>query len=198
MIFNSRQFNSGHDSRIISLTFLLLFYCTSAFYGQRAREEAPPLRERLFFGGNFGLQFGTVTDIQLSPVVGLWLLPRMAIAAGPNYRFYSYRSEKTNIYGGKAYTEFVIIKNLSSVIPMGTNTGVFLHVEDELLSLESDYWKYPPVFSKRFYLNTLLAGGGISQQIGQRASMNMMVLWALNDSGYGVYSYPEIRVSFTF
>jgi hypothetical protein len=166
--------------------------------GQHAREKPPPLRERLFFGGNFGLQLGTITDIQISPVIGLWLLPRLNVAVGPNYRFVKYRTERTNIYGGKGYIQFVVIKDLNSFLPIGSNTGIFLHIEDEWLSLESAYWKNPPVFSERFNINTVLAGGGISQQMGRRSSMNIMVLWALNDSGYGVYSNPEIRVSFNF
>jgi hypothetical protein len=179
-------------------TLLILFSSSLGISAQRIKEEAPPLMDRLFFGGNFGLQFGTITDIQVSPVVGLWVLPRLAVAAGPDYRFYKYRSEKTNIYGGKAYSQFVVIKDISSFLPIGANTGIFLHLEDELLSLESSFWKNPPLTSKRFYMNTVLAGGGISQQMGKRSSLNIMVLWALNDSPYSIYGNPDIRVSFSF
>lgn len=189
---------SNRSIRNTLLTGFLVFASFSVVFSQQQKEAAPPLRERLFYGGNFGLQFGTITDIQVSPVIGVWLLPRLAVAAGPDYRFYKYQSDRTNIYGLKTYMEFVVVKDLGSVLPVGSNTGIFLHIEDELLNLESSYWKNPPVFSKRFYINTILAGGGLSQQLGRRASMNMMILWALNDSGYGVYSYPEIRISFTF
>src|SRR5664279_2012655 len=57
-------------------------------YDQKSEDETPAFKERLFFGGNIGLMFGTITDIELSPIVGYWLLPRLAIAAGPEYRFY--------------------------------------------------------------------------------------------------------------
>ncbi len=185
-------------TRIIVLIFLLCVLVVPVLSGQRQREEPPPLKERLFFGGNFGLQFGTITDIQVSPVVGIWLLPRIAVAVGPDYRFYKDRYDKTIIYGGKAYAELVIIQNLNSIIPIGGNTGIFFHVEDELLSLETEFWKNPPHLSERFSVNTILAGGGISQQIGRRSSMNFMVLWALNESIYDVYGKPEIRVSIIF
>ena len=198
MILNYTGSLFGRQSRKIFFTILLLFASVSITSGQKSREEPPPLKERLFFGGNFGLQFGTITDIQISPVIGLWVLPRLAVAVGPNYRFYKYYHESTNLYGGKGYIQFVVIKDISSIIPVGTNIGVFLHVEDELLSLESSFWKDPPITSDRFYINTLLAGGGISQQIGRRSSLNLMVLWALNESEYDVYSNPEIRVSFNF
>jgi hypothetical protein len=193
-IFNRLQ----NYSRFLVLTLLLLFCSFSVVSAQKRREEPPPLKERLFVGGNFGLQFGTITDIQVSPVVGLWVLPRLAVAAGPDYRFYKDRFDRTNIYGGKGYLQFVVIKDVNKFIPVGTNTGIFFHIEDEFLSLETKFWKYPEVAPARFTINTVLAGGGISQQMGRRSSLDIMVLWALNDSGYGVYSNPEIRVSFIF
>lgn len=183
----------------VSLFFLLLIFLTiQVCQAQKSRSETPPLRERLFYGGNFGLQFGTITDIQVSPVIGIWLLPRIAVAVGPDYRFYKYGTEKTNIYGGKAYIELVLIQDLNKLIPLGANTGIFVHLEDELLNLESSFWKNPPYLTERFKVNTILAGGGISQQMGRRSSLNIMALWALSDSGYGIYSKPEFRVSFMF
>jgi hypothetical protein len=82
---------------------------------------------------------------------------------------------------------------------MGVHTGLFLHVEDELLSLKTSFWKNPPPYeTDRFYVNTVLAGAGISQQIGKRASLNFMLLWPLNDPVYELYSKPELRISFLF
>lgn len=161
-------------------------------------EESPPFRERLFFGGSFGLMFGTITDIQVSPVIGVWLLPRIAVATGPTYRYYKDQISGTTIYGAKGYLKFVVVQDINSVIPVGVHTGIFLHLENELLSLKSSYWKFPPITSERFYVNTVLAGGGLSQQIGRRSSLDFMVLWPINDSGYGIYSKPEIRISFIF
>ena len=184
--------------RKMLFSFLLFLCLTSIIIGQKSREAPPPLKERLFFGGNFGLQLGTITDIQVSPIIGLWVLPRVALGIGPDYRFFKYHDIQTNIYGGKFYTQFVIIQDINSFIPIGIHTGVFLHLEDELLSLEESYWKNSSN-SGRFYINTVLAGGGISQQIGRRSSLiSIMILWALNDSGYEVYSNPEFRVSFSF
>jgi hypothetical protein len=198
MISNSKYTIFRLNIHAIALTILFIFTSYSIVSAQKSMEAPPPMRERIFFGGNLGLQFGTITDIQVSPVIGLWVLPRLAVAVGPDYRFYKDRFSRTNIYGGKAYTEFVVIKDINSFLPIGANTGIFLHLEDEVLSLESAFWKNPPVFSNRFYINTVLAGAGISQQIGRRSSFNFMILWALNDSGYAVYSNPEIRISFIF
>jgi hypothetical protein len=210
MILNNKITELILSSRTWLLVFLLLFMSFSIISGQKSKEDqlpfgedtrdqAPPFKERLFFGGNFGLMFGTLTDIQVSPVVGYWVLPRVAIAVGPTYRYLKNEFNRTSIYGGKAYIQLVVIQDLNSFIPLGVHTGVFLHAENELLSLKTSFWKLPPYpTADRFYVNTVLAGGGISQQIGRRSSLNFMILWPLNDSNYDIYSKPEIRISFTF
>jgi hypothetical protein len=178
-------------------TVAILLLAVQATSAQKIRSETPPLKERLFYGGSFGLQIGTITDIELSPVIGLWVLPRLAVAVGPDYRFYKDPDGHTDIYGGKGYTEFYIIRNINSLIPIGLNLGIFLHFEDQFLSLDSEFWQIP-VSDKRYNINTLLGGAGISQPIGMRSSINMMVLWALTESEYDIYSVPEFRVTFTF
>ena len=181
------------------LTTSLLILAAPVTSSQRSRSEAPPIKERLFYGGSFGLQFGTITDIEVSPIIGFWVLPRLAVAAGPNYRFYKDPiNGRTSIYGGRGYTQIVLIRDINSIVPVGINMGIFLHAEDEFLSLESEFWQNPPLISERFTVNTLLAGAGISQPIGRRSAINLIVLWALDDSVYDLYSNPEIRVSFTF
>lgn len=196
-------------SRVSLITVILIFTAHLKLSGQESADDrfpfdqktengTPSFKDRMFFGGSFGLLFGSVTDIQISPVVGYWVLPRIAVAAGPTYRYYKNYLDKTSIYGGKAYVQIMVVQDLNSFIPMGVHTGLFLHCEDELLSLKANFWKAPLNPLGRFYLNTVLVGGGMSQQLGKRASMNFMVLWPLNDSNYDIYSKPEIRVSFTF
>ncbi len=180
------------------LISLFLVSLTMFLSAQKVREQAPPIRERLFFGGYFGLQFGSVTDIQVSPLVGLWLLPRVTVAAGPYFRYYKDYYSETTMYGLKGYTQFYFIRDLNSVIPLGVHTGLFLHLEDELLSLESAFWPQYMGEDDRFFLNSVLAGGGISQQIGIRSSINFMILWSLSNSVYDIYGNPELRISFNF
>lgn len=165
---------------------------------QERTSDKPPLKERLFYGGNFGLQFGSITDIEVSPVIGIWILPRLAFAAGPDYRYYKYFGEPTAIYGGSCYTQLVLIRDISSFLPLGSNTGIFFHVEDELLSLKSSFWKEPPFSSDRFFVNAVLVGGGISQRLGRRASFDVSLLWPLSESEFSMYSSPEIRMNFIF
>lgn len=199
-----------HNTRTASLVFLLAFLSFSVISAQQSKEDqfpydqdnkkaTPPIKERLFYGGSFGLMLGTVTDIQVSPVVGFWVLPRVAVAVGPTYRYYKDQIDRTALYGGRSYLQLVVIQDLNSLLKIGGHTGIFLHVEDELLSLKTSFWKNPPPYkTDRFYVNTMLAGAGLSQQIGRRSSLDFMVLWPLNESIYEIYSKPEIRISFIF
>jgi len=180
------------------ILLILLFVSASGASGQQTRKDTPPLKERLFYGGSFGLQFGTITDIEFSPIIGIWILPRVAVAVGPNYLYFKDPYDHTSIYGGKAYLELTFLQDLDNFIPLGVHLGLFLHGEYEALSLESSFFKTTPYDSERFMTNTILVGGGIRQQMGQRSSLNLTFLWALNDSGYGIYSNPEVRVSFIF
>ena len=180
--------------------FLFLLFLPATAISQKVSKETPPLRERIFFGGDFGLQFGTLTNIEIAPVVGLWVLPRVAVAAGPEYTYYARKNiGSTSIFGGRIYTQFVLIQDINNIIPAGLHLGLFVHGEGEIQSLESEtpFWINTQVDSERFTVNALLVGGGISQPMGRRGALNIIALWALNDT-YDLYSSPEIRISFTF
>jgi hypothetical protein len=196
--FFINRFDTARIVRRNGLMILLLFGITYMITGQQNNREVPPLKERLFFGGNIGLQFGTYTNIDISPIIGLWVHPRIIVAAGPDFLYYKDPYNHTTIYGGKVYTEIIFLQDLNNMIPLGIHLGLFLHGEYEALSLESAYFAPARYDSERFMVNTFLAGGGIRQQLGRRSSMNLTFLWAFNDSGYGIYGNPEIRVSFMF
>ena len=182
----------------LKFLLLLLFFVGQFSYGQRVLEEKPPFAERLFYGGSFSLQLGTITDIEVSPIIGFWLMPRLAVAAGPSYQFYKFYDLRTDILGGRSYLQVVVLRDIDKFIPLGIHTSIFFHLEDEMLALKTDFWKGVDPPPDRFMINTVLAGGGLSQQLGRRSSVNMMVLWALTDSGYDIYSTPEFRVGFVF
>ncbi len=86
--------------KILALAFFLVIAATAA--GQipateNAEEERPPVNQRLFFGGSFGLQFGTVTNIEVAPR-SIWKnlhIRRQGYAATDSYtgpeQCYTYR-----------------------------------------------------------------------------------------------------------
>ncbi|MFZ0282995.1 MAG: hypothetical protein WAL29_15190 [Bacteroidales bacterium] len=195
-IFGTR-YNFLKIFRCSCLLLILMAMSLPEARGQQIRKDVPPLKDRLFYGGSLGLQFGTFTDIEISPVIGLWVLPRIGVAVGPNFRYYKDPYDRTTIYGGRAYIQYLFLQDINNLIPLGLHLGLFLHGEDEALSLESSFFR-DPNSTGRFVLNTFLAGGGVRQPLGQRSSLNFIFLWALNNSEYSVYGNPEIRISIIF
>ena len=196
MLIRNSKFGTTALRRLQIYTALVLIgLCTSysAVSGQNSRDEKPPVKERLFYGGSLGLQFGTYTDIDISPVLGLWLLPRLNIAAGPKYRYLKYYEERASIFGARAYSQFFFIKDINNIIPINVHLGLFLHVEDEFFKVNYT----DGIDTEEFYINAPLVGAGISEPLGRRSSLNLMVLWALEDD-YDFYSDPEIRISIIF
>ncbi|HUR11554.1 MAG TPA: hypothetical protein VM012_09305, partial [Flavitalea sp.] len=53
-------------------------------------------KSKLFFGGNFGLSFGTFTLINVSPQVGYRFNKTLAAGAGINFQYSSFKNRYTN------------------------------------------------------------------------------------------------------
>jgi hypothetical protein len=182
---------------LLTLLAMSVFAAGQEFSPPEAKDR-PPARERLFFGGSFGLQFGTITNIEVSPVVGFWVLPRIAVAAGPSFQWYKNPYESTIIYGGRTFTDLYLIQDLNNIIPVGLNMGIYAHVEYEGLSIEKAILSGIQGDEGRLFYDALLVGPGISQMTGRRSSMNISVLWCLTNELYDFYSNPVIRFEFYF
>jgi hypothetical protein len=201
MLIRNPKYNSALIRRLrlsVIITLIIVLSSESIIYAQRRNNDTPSIRERIFFGGDIGLAFSSQqTYIDLSPVVGFWILPRLNVAIGPKYEFYREYNYRSNIYGGRVYSQFVIVQDLNTVIPIGLNLGIFFDAEEELYSLKQSIDDGTNVTTENHFIHTPLVGVGISQPIGQRASINLMVLWALYDK-YDIYPDPVMRISFSF
>lgn len=198
MNYSEKGKETGILLRKLAMILILTALILPVTLAQGGKRGAPPLRERIFFGGSASVTVGSVTNIEISPLIGLRVLPPLSIAAGPTYIYYSDPYGKTNILGGRTYLQMMVIRDLNNLIPLGIHMGIFFHAEDEFLSLDSEYWKNITTEPDRFMVNTALIGGGIAQPMGGRASFQIMVLWALTNSEFGLYSNPEIRIGFVF
>lgn len=147
-------------------------------------------KERLFFGGGLGLQFGDIDLVSLAPEVGYRFTDRFSAGIGVSYFYISAsgpQSFSTNIYGGKVFGSFSVFKNL------------FVHAEYEVLNLETRYFNYNMYSQqKRFNIGSCLVGPGYKFEMGERSSVNLLLLWNLNETIYSPYSNPIMRMSFQF
>lgn len=188
--------------KLYPIKIMLLIVVTGAvtcdIYGQENRRTpAPAPSERVFIGGNFGLQLGTYAYLEFSPVAGYWLTPRISVAAGPSFKYYSDPYGSSDVWGWKGYTRFAIINDLSNIIPSALGISFYLHGEYESLSFKTAYLGIQSD-SPRQQINTVFAGAGISQPVGSRGSINLTLLWVVDDGGYMIYNNPEYRIEFVF
>ncbi|MCX6235107.1 MAG: hypothetical protein NT175_10400 [Bacteroidetes bacterium] len=172
--------------------FLLFLVFATPLFAQRdstAREDLykPRFIDRLFFGGNFGLQFGTMTLVEVSPLVWCSITPRLISGVGVTYEYYKDSRYSyvytTNIYGGRVLLNYFVFKN------------IFAHAEYELLNYDA---YITPFTTERVNVNSWLVGGGFRQMIGGRSFMTLSILWNLNETPYSPYTNPIIRVGIGF
>jgi hypothetical protein len=186
------------------LSLLLSQGLRPSFLFAQTEDDWAELRpiDRTFFGGNFGLMFGTITNIEISPLIGYYLTPRLAAGGGIRFEYYRdkgyYAPYQTTIYGGNIFSRYTIIKNLGEGLNIGLNTGIFAQVEYEALSLEKEYFEPPFNKDGRFIVHSVLVGGGLIQPVGRRSALLLTVLYNLNETARSPYSNPVLRVGFTF
>ena len=169
-------------------------------------KEFLSFRDRIFLGGNFGIQIGTITNIEISPVLGYYITPRLAGGLGARYEYYKdsrdfpgYFPFKTNIYGGSVFGRYMLIRNIREVTGFPLDSKIFTQAEYEILSLERKYFEVPPTLEEgRYALHSVLVGGGIFQPLGKKSGLVLMVLWNLNETSNSPYSNPIIREGLNF
>ena len=74
-----------------------------------------PFKERLVFGGNLGLSFGSYTTINVSPKIGYLLTNKWMAGIGATYQYIkikgNYGTYDDRIYGGELFTNYRIFDN---------------------------------------------------------------------------------------
>ena len=192
--FSMKYHSLSRDYLYIGITFLTLLFVSKISFGQEYNqnygENTKPKKtfaSHLFFGGGLGLQFGSITLIEISPIVGYKITPKFSIGLSPTYKYYSYNytgygKVNTNVFGGSIFSRYFIFEN------------IFAHVEYETLAYNT---KEPnqPTYMQQY--NSFFVGGGYNQRIGGNSAMFILVLWNLNDTQYSPYSNPVIRVGFS-
>lgn len=122
-------------------------------------------KEKLRLGGSAGLRFGTFTNVNLSPMIGLGLTDNFTVGVGPTYIYvrdsYFVPSSSSSFYGGRVLARY-------NVIPM-----LHFQAEYELMSVQfynHGYGKYQHVNKTypRTWLQSPMLGIGYTQPVGGR------------------------------
>lgn len=129
-----------------------------------------PILDRLRLGGSFGLGFGTITNVNLSPMAGLNLTDKLVGGVGATYVWqHSKRfNVNNNYFGGRAFLMY-------SVLPMVT-----LQAEYEGMNVQ--YYNSTERRNVRTWIGSPLIGGAYTQPLGGRftRSVHMTLLYNLN------------------
>ncbi|HRY32989.1 MAG TPA: hypothetical protein P5531_08475 [Bacteroidales bacterium] len=183
-------------------TSLLALLFTAAFSSgytqpgkttQKSKTPDPvPLSERIFFGGDLGLQFGDVVIVDISPLAGYKFTEKLVAGLGITYQYYKDKrfspAFSTSIYGGRLFSRYFIMEN------------IFAHAEYELLNYDAlfvdPYSLYS--FKDRITANNVYVGVGYRQPIGGNAAIDLLILYNLNESAQSLYQNPILRMGVVF
>jgi hypothetical protein len=122
------------------------------------------MRERLFWGGALGLGFGDVDYVEVSPLLGFRVNPKVDLGFSLTYRWRNddFYDVSTTDYGSSLFGRFRVWQNL------------FLEADWEYLN-----WEYiqADLSEVRTSTSSFLAGGGYYVPLGGRASMAISALY---------------------
>jgi hypothetical protein len=168
--------------RIIGI--IILVFCLNLGNSAFAQQNKEPVQNRFVFGGGLGLQFGTITLIDISPMVGYKITENFIAGLGFTYQYYRDTRwvpvYETNIYGGSVFARYYVFRDF------------FAHAEYQLLNYEVYHW--PSGDKERVTVPAYLIGGGYRQWLGPNVSVNILILFNLNETIDSPYTNPIFRV----
>lgn len=143
----------------------------AAAQSQPPASGKPTAADRMFFGGGIGFGFGDVEWVEVSPMVGIRLMPDLATGIGLTYRTMndsrSGQDLKTSDFGGDVFAQYTVFRN------------IFAMAEYEYLN----YQYYDVNFEKvSDSFNSVYVGGGAFQPMGGHASLVFSALYNLSYS----------------
>jgi hypothetical protein len=192
-----------------SILAILLIFSTLSISAQGRVKEDKTFSEKIFFGGSIGMAFGTVTRVDILPEVGMWVVPQWAIGIGGRYTFRKERFNaigeqinpyKAHIWGLSGFTEILPIPDLDKAFNIGIKGGIIFYGEWEGLYLDRSLLDPNAAVPKgKGWVHLFLVGGGYRVPLGERAALNLLVLWDLTNNAYSPYTTnPLLRLSISF
>jgi hypothetical protein len=180
-----------------------LFLLSLALQAQYTREDAPPPQasqpapgtvpppsnfwNHVSLGGGFGLQFGDITYVTLSPLFNYHILDDVEIGIGPMYQYlniyYLGDNYSSTTYGGRIS---------ASIYLPGKLANVFLHGEYDVLNVPDVYSFISNV--TRATIGFPLAGIGLKRPITDKSSYYLLFSYNFNNTPLAPYfSNPVIE-----
>ena len=172
-------------------TFLFILFITISLsvtaQTDKEIQDNSSFLDRVFVGGNLGLQFGDITNVQVAPIVGYRITNDLSAGLGVQYQYTKNKrinpAVVSNNYGTSIFTRYRV------------KAPFFLQAEYEYLNYEVTF--VPSFETERRSVSSLFVGGGISQPINENAAFTLSVLYNLSYDETDInspYSSP-LRIS---
>lgn len=160
-------------------TFLL--FCLGMHAAAQGPKDARPFADRIWFGGGVGLSFGTVTAIQLDPLVGYKVDQEGRLSVGLGGSYWYLRDNRYNpaydftAYGYRTFSRYRFIEQ------------AFAHVEFLHMNVEANRFGSLSEVAPRIWVPHLLLGAGYIQSLGGSGSIYLQVLFDVWQDPNSIY-----------
>ena len=187
--------------RIIIAAFVWMLTACAAHGQQKTEKDNPykglPFKDRIFFGGDFGLSFGDITYIRVAPLLGYHVNRSLAVGGGPNYQYLrirhntpnGQRTAETHIYGMNTFARQFVFD------------PIFIQTDFEVLNLRSSVREPGNFFDERRSRITVpvwLVGVGYGQRSGRGGLMIGLFYDLIGDRNSPYGRSMIIRAGFFF
>lgn len=172
----------GYMSRWTILLYLLVGMTVPSLAQQTTKStDSRPFSERIWFGGGVGLSFGTVTAIQVDPLVGYKVDQNGKLSIGLGGSYWYFRDNRFTTpydftaYGYRTFTRYRFIEQ------------AYAHAEFLHMNVESNRFGAFSEIRPRIWVPHLLVGGGYVQPLGGRGSIYLQVLFDVLQDPNSIY-----------
>lgn len=180
---------------------LIIFFLFSGFYSLAQDANKIPLKEKLYYGGYFGLGYQgsnlySSFYSELSPFVGYKITDNLS--AGPGLILQYQRFTDNTVIPSKKYD--LINYGLRLFARVNLFNNLFAHVEFEELSLNTTVYRFNTnsFGTKRIGVESLFMGLGYRSVGMESSGSEVLLLFNLNESGLTPYSNPTLRLGYVF
>ena len=183
---------------IVCTTFL--FSNSVAQESQAYEDQRPAFLDKIFVGGGFGAGFGSYTYVNISPIIGYRITPKLSAALRlmyqyTTYDYYDVQENRTKTYNGNDF-------GVGGFARFTVYGPVYLQAEYEHLNYDGLYYDGS---TSRTSFDSFMAGGGIAQPVGGKAFLFITAMYNFsydNFNSAGAYRSPYnspwvIRVGIT-
>jgi hypothetical protein len=164
---------------------LIIGLISGIAFSSFAQDEEPAEKgfdkSNLFFGGSFGLAFGTATLVNVSPQIGYRFSRYFAAGTGINMQYSSFKEEYTN--GQTAYREEYGMAGLNIFGRLYPIPQILLQLQPEMNYTWGNSKTYgPPEYTQKLdgkFIPSMLAGAGGMIPAGPNSGFIVMVQYDL-------------------